>query len=209
MLGIAWLIYAWLRPAAWWTIALAASMAVLAREQNLAIVVLLLGMAVWQRRFGAAGGVMLALGLLAGWVTYLWQLYGQQPFLAVPGNFDVPFSGIGFRLAHLGGNDHFSVRLSIIMAAFMAHLAIQLGLVCYMLFRGQRNAFLLLLTLGGALIALTGGNFLYRDFWTISRVFVWMPMGLWILSLQGQRRAVLAVLTLAVLWPIVGALRYV
>ena len=212
ILGIVWLLWGWLARAPWWTIALATIVALFSREQNLALAALVLSFALWERRFAVAGGVLAASALYAAWVGYLWVLYGQLAFLNTPGNFTVPLSGIIFRLTHLGGNDHFSVRLSIIMAAVLVHLAFQFGLLGYFLVRERwhGNSVLLLLTTGaGALIALTGSNFVYRDFWTITRVFVWMPLGLWILCLQAQRRWALALLMLAVLWPVVAALHYV
>src|SRR5581483_3439116 len=110
---------------------------------------------------------------------------------------------------HLGGNDHFSRRLAIITALCMVHLLIQLGLMAYAALRRRGDTAVLLMACGGMLLALVGGNLIYRDFWAITRVFVWMPMGLWILSLQARRRWALALLIPAVLWPIVGALRYV
>ncbi len=208
-LGVAWLIWAWTQRSSWAVFLPATFVAVFAREQNLAIAALVMGFAVLQRRWKDLGAMSLAVAMYGGWLVYLSNLYGKMPFLEGTGNFEAPLSGMIFRWTHLGGNERFSMRLAIIITMAMIHLLYQLGLVCYVAIRGQGDPVVVFMTLGGAALALTAGKFVYGDFWSLTRIFVWMPMGLWILSLQANHRLVLFSLFAAILWPIFGGLGYV
>src|SRR5260221_1950252 len=75
------LLTAWLcRWSAGW-LTLAGMLAVLAREQNVAVVGIVLLMAVVWREWGRAAGLVVAVLLWAGWAYALWKAYGDSPFL--------------------------------------------------------------------------------------------------------------------------------
>ena len=89
-----WLMYATLRDQRPWWVGLAGLAAVLAREQNAALLALVIGHSLWQRRWGTLAACVVAAAVWAGWVWWLTDMYGQKPFLPTAGNFGPPFSGL-------------------------------------------------------------------------------------------------------------------
>ncbi len=179
------------------------------REQNLAVVGLVALAAPFRgrlrtgvsrrRRAGASGA--------AGCVCCVWE-YGYWPFITDSGQFEMPFAGMWYRWSHLGGNDGFSRRLAIIHAASMIHLLFLLG-VAFVLAWRQRNRVLALAMLGGVALAVLAGHNIYMDFWSYNRVFVWVPLGIWLGGLQTGQTWSLCCLAPGFLWSGVAALNYV
>ena len=97
------LLAAWLLRGHVAVLALAATAAALSREQNVAIVGIVLMASLWRRRWGATAGLLLALAVWGAWVCYLKQLYGVWPYSAE--NMSAPFGGMLYRWEHLNG-DH-------------------------------------------------------------------------------------------------------
>jgi hypothetical protein len=146
--------------------------------------------------------------LWLGWVGVLRSWYGSWPFLGPQGNFDLPFAGMEYRWTHPGGNDHFSRRLSVILVASMIHLTFEIGLAFYLASR-RRDRAVTLCMLAGVGLAFIAGTSIYCDFWSYTRVFVWLPMGIWLLGLRGRMSWPQVSLSPAFLWTLVAALRYV
>lgn len=208
MLALFGLLASWLlrRPA--WALGLWAAVAVLSREQNVAVVGLVLLGAVITRRWRDALGVAAALGVWAVWVGCLWAAYAEWPFLPSQGNFAAPLTGMAFRWNHPGGNDHFSLRLAIIQVSSMVHLTLEIGLALYLATR-PTDRVVRLAMLAGVALACVAGTYIYQDFWSYTRVFAWMPVGIWLGAMQLGRVWPLALLTPAALWHLVAALNYV
>lgn len=75
-------------------IGLTALLAVLAREQNAALLGLVLLHSVWRHRVASSLAIVMAALIWCGWVAWLRHVYGQLPFLPTQGNFAPPFQGI-------------------------------------------------------------------------------------------------------------------
>jgi hypothetical protein len=208
MLAVAALLAVWLARGPAWLIALTAAAAVFAREQNLAVVGILGLAGLWRGRTPATCGLAVSVLAWVAWVGVLRATYGTWPFLDGAGNFGPPLEGMLFRWEHPGGNDGFSRRLSIFFVAAMVHLTLQLALAGYLTLRRPLGAVTGCM-LAGAGLALVAGTSIYGDFWSFTRVFVWLPLGIWLIGLRGPANWPLLALLPAVLWPIAGALRYV
>jgi hypothetical protein len=191
------LVTAWLLRwrAAW--LALWAVAAVLSREQNLAIVGVVF-LACWtQRCWKYSGALIAAVGVFCVWMAVLYAVYGALPMGG--GNFAAPFVGMWSRWTHLDGEVG-AARLPI-HAVSITFVALQV-VVCLVLplFRPERTA--LLIALAGAALAILGGPAIYGDGHSYTRVFLWMPMGLWIWGVQTGRRWPIALMSPAALWPL-------
>ena len=79
-----------------------AAAALFSREQNVAVVLVVLAATVWTRRYKASGVLIAAVGTWSAWVCVLHSGYGDWPVL--PRNdyfFGTPFKGMWFRWTHL------------------------------------------------------------------------------------------------------------
>jgi hypothetical protein len=208
MLGLFGLLASWVLRSRAWVIGLWAAIALLSREQNVAIVGLMLVVALVRGRWSVAISLSAAAALWAIWVGCLWIGYGEWPFLPSQGNFAEPFAGMRFRWTHPGGNDYFSRRLAIILMASMLHLTFEIGMAVWMSSR-PGNRLVKLAMLAGVLLAFVGGQNIYEDFYSYTRVFVWVPLGIWLGAMQLGRVGPLVLLTPAALWNTVAALGYV
>ncbi len=202
------LLSAWLLASRWWVLALWAAIAVFSREQNVAIAAIVITGAFWRKRRMIAVGIGAVVLLWLAWVCCLHGAYGRWPFLAGQGNLDLPFSGMLFRWAHPGGNDAFSRRLAIILCSSMVHLTLQMMLALYLAGRAMDRVVSLCM-LAGVALAVVGGTYIYKDFWSYTRVFAWIPIGIWLGSSQLRLTWPLVGLAPASLWTLVAALRYV
>lgn len=202
------LLAAWLFDARWHWIALAALAALFSREQNLAVVGLVALAAPLRGRLRTAAALAGVLALWGVWVLLLRQWYGRWPFLTDSGQFEMPLAGMAFRWKHLGGNHGFSRRLALIHAASLIHLTLLLGAALVLAAR-QRSRVLAAALLGGVALAVLAGHNIYMDFWSYNRVFVWIPLGIWLGGLQTSQRWALGFLAPGFLWSAVAALNYV
>jgi hypothetical protein len=114
---------------------------------------------------------------------------------------------MAYRWAHPGGNDHFSRRLALILIPSMCQLTALIGVGLYLATRGRDRA-VALCVLAAVGLAVVAGKGFYCDFWSYTRVFVWLPLGVWVLALRWRLRWPLAGLAPSLLWPVVAALRY-
>ncbi|MBV9125470.1 MAG: hypothetical protein JO112_19150 [Planctomycetes bacterium] len=208
MLAVFGLLSAWLLGSRAWVVLLWAAVAVFSREQNVAIAGLLLVLALGQRRFDVAAAMLAVVLLWLGWVGWLKAAYGVWPFLPGQGNFAVPLSGMIYRWTHLGGNLAFSRRLAIIFGLSMLHLTLEILLALYLL-RRRGDPAVKWCMLAGVLLAVVGGTSIFGDFWSYTRVFVWLPTGLWLTALPGRQSWPLLLLLPAGLWTAVAAANYV
>lgn len=207
-LALAGMLIGWLTGAPAWVVTLAGLGALFGREQNLAVVGVVALAAAWQRRWAIVGGLTLAVSFWLTWVMVLRWAYGAWPFITGPGVFEGPFQGLWYRLSHPGGNDRFSLRLSFFLMAALAHLVIQMGLALVLVVRA-RDFVLSSLMLGGIALAAVAGTPFFGDFWSYTRVFVWIPLGIWLIALPRRWDVSLWLLAPACVWPIAAALGYV
>jgi hypothetical protein len=208
MLGVFGLLSGWLLGARWWSLALWGLVAILSREQNVAVVgVVTLG-ALTTRRWAVAASLVAVLGSWALLVCGLRAVYGEWPFLPSDGNLGQPFAGMVYRWTHLGGDLRFSRRTAIIQTVAMTQMAVEIIMALYLTAR-PGNWVVKLCMLGGVLLAVLAGRFVYSDLWSFGRVFFWMPVGIWLGATQLGRTHVLALLTPACLWHLVALLDWV
>ncbi len=207
-LAVFGLLCAWLTGARGWVIVLWFAAAVFSREQNVAVAAVAVLAAAWTRRYTVLAGFGLVLGLLLVWVAYLHALYGTWPVLQSQGHFNLPGQGLWYAWQHRGGAERFSTRVAIVQCAALFHLIALIGLAAYLAFR-QPSRFVALVLLGGVALALVIDHFIYRDFRSYTRVFVWLPMGIWLAALQLRVRWPMGALAPAGLWPVVAILGYI
>jgi hypothetical protein len=195
-LALVGLLGGWLVRGPTWAVGLCALAAVLAREQNAAIVALLLGAGVWARRGRDVAALTAALLVWAGWVLTLRCTYGVWPFLPGQGTFAGPLEGYLARWAHLG-HPLWSRKDTIMHLVVMAGLTLQSLLTLYLLMRappGER--LMLLVALAGVALVGAAGWAIYEDAWGYMRVLVWLPTGLWLTGLRARQGWVLLLLAI-------------
>jgi hypothetical protein len=204
------LVAGWLMRARWPVLVAWAAAAAFSREQNLALLAVVAAAALWSGRPKAAAGMAAVLLAWAGWVGYLWMVYGQCPLLFGGGNFDLPFAGLGYRWSHLGhnGDDRFSRRLAIIHFLSILHLSLLLPLGVYVALT-SRSRIVAIVLFAGVALALTGGAGIYVGFNSYMRVFAWVPMATWLGTIARPVRWPLIALFPGALWSLVVALGYV
>ena len=208
MLGVFGLLAGWLLRSPWWWLALWGSIAVLSREQNVAVVGIIVFGAACTRRCEVAVGLLGVLAGWLGWVCYLHWLYGTWPFLPSEGNLGPPFAGMIHRWAHLSGDLGGSKRTAIIQAITLTQLAVETLMALYMTMRpGDRVVRACMLA--GAALAVLAGRWIYVDLWSYGRVFFWMPVGIWLGATQQRWQFGLMILTPACLWELLAVLGWV
>ena len=178
------LLLSWLRKSSAGVL-LAGAAALFCREQNLVLVLIVLGAALWEGSQRLALGLAGVLGLWCGWVAYLTAVYGSLPFLETHGNFTVPFAGMLHRWAELtgpgGSRAHIPVHAGCLL--WLTGQMLLVGLV----WRWRPERVVLLTALAGAALAACGGWSMYGDSWSYTRVFVWLPLGLWFACIQARK----------------------
>jgi hypothetical protein len=187
---------AWLLRWPAWQLGAWAVAAVLSREQNAAVVVLLLLESLRHRSWPKTTLLTGALVVLLAWVGMLKWTYGDWP--TAPGNLDPPFAGMWYRWTHLVGGGS---GAALIHALGMCLLTVQVGLSLSLVpLRAERLT--ALVALAGACLAVMGGHSIYENGWSYPRVFLWMPLALWLWGVQTGRNWP-TILSLAVLmWPL-------
>jgi hypothetical protein len=178
--AMAALLVAWLLRGPWWVLALCGAAAVFSREQNAALVAIVLGCAAWQRQWRACGGLTGALALWAGWVAYLWQMYGTTPFLSADGNFALPFGGVWFAVTHAGPDMKYAARALFCLGLLMFQALLALDLVR----RRSADPVLRLAAVCMVALALVGGPAIYVNPWSFARVYAGLPLAVWLGCVQ-------------------------
>jgi hypothetical protein len=193
-LALVGLLGGWLVRAPAGAVGLCAVAAVLGREQNAAIVALLLAAGVWARRGRDVAALGAALLVWAGWVLTLRCAYGVWPFLPGQGNFAGPLEGYLARWAHLG-HPVWSRKDTAMHLAAMVGLTLQSLLALYLLLRAPAGERLMpLVALAGVALVGAAGWAIYEDAWSYMRVLVWLPAGLWLTGLRARQGWVLLLL---------------
>jgi hypothetical protein len=194
---VAGLLVTWLVRGPWWGLALWGALAALCREQNVAVLAALLLVACWRGQWWNCGGLVLALTVWAGWIGVVWSLYGAWPFHDSGQRlFEPPFMGM---LAQLRRLPEVSSRVAAATHLFsMGLLLAEVGLAVYLL-RQPIDPVLRIVLLLAAAFVLTGGLKLYIELWGVQRVFVLLPLGLWLACVQLRWTRALVPLSLPVL----------
>ena len=195
------LLASWLLGGRGYHLALWAFVAVFSREQNVAVVSLVLAATLWLRRYRAACGLLAVLAVWGGWISLLHAGYGSWPFLPRSDYFfGVPFKGMWFRWTHL---DLSGSRLSAgLHFSRMLVLTVHCVLAVYLAARTPDRV-VSLLALGGVAMAVLTGMASYEDAWSYTRVFVWVPLAVWLAAVRLRQYRPLWLLVPVALWPLV------
>jgi hypothetical protein len=196
--AVAGLLVGWLLEWRWWTLVLWAAAAVFAREQNAAVVGFVLAGALWRRQFRLAAGLGSVLALWGGWLGLLYLLYGQSPFLE-GGITETPLSGLIRCWTH---PTIFRSSSRILHVAYMLAFTVQIALCFYMAISKGDRVVASVGVLGAVFALLAGWAFTYNDPWSYTRVFVWIPLAVWLNSVRKQLRWPMLTAIPAALFPI-------
>jgi len=163
---------------------LLALLTLLSREQNLAVIGLLLLLSLGERRYGDVLALLSAALAWAGWVLVVSALYGSWPFLAAPGNFGGPFTGLlSCNLERLRTwSTKFYLRSSLGDALILFQIALSAAIL-----RWKVSPALKVTALVTALQAVLGGRYIYCDYWSMGRVYAPMTLALFLACLQARR----------------------
>jgi len=176
------LLVSWLLGRGAWVVSAWAMAAVLSREQNAIVIGIVFTEALLQRRWRVCACLSAVLAAWLAFLVLLHDVYGAWPIYSE--NMSTPFKGIIYRLNHIKGGT--GSRGLPIHAIPIAELLLQIGLCLAMIFyRPQRPV--LLVALAGAALAIMGGIPLYDTAHAYMRVFAWMPVGIWLWSIQSGR----------------------
>ena len=196
------LLASWLLGGRWYHLALWAAAALFSREQNVAVVLVVLAAAGWTGRWRTVAGVVAALALWGGWIELLHIGYGDWPVLPRSDYFfGVPFKGMWFRWTHLGiSGSRVSAGLHF---ARMLLLTIHCGLALYLAARTPDRV-VSLVALGGVALAVLTGMASYEDAWSYTRVFVWIPLAVWLAGVRLRLAHPMWLLVPVAVWPLVS-----
>jgi hypothetical protein len=172
---------AWIRQ--WHTgwLAVSAGLAVFAREQNLVVVAIVLVLGVADRDARRVAALVAVCCIWAVWAALLWRMYDDSPFPM--GNFGPPFAGILKRLADPTGK---STGVPIHLFG-LGCLLLEMT-ACLLLPIVRANRFTILIAGAGVGLAVMGSSAIFEDVHAYLRVFAWIPMALWIGSVQSRQR---------------------
>ena len=182
-------------------LALWAAAAMLSREQNVVLVVTVLAVALARRRFGTVAALSAALMLWIAWFVLLRVWYGGWP---LPPHSDYyfgsPFKGMLFRWTHLAysGSRASAVLHLLRMLLLTAHIILAL----YLAARCPERL-LALVALAGVALAILTGIAAYEDSCSYTRVFVWIPLAVWLAAVRLRRPRPMWLLVPVFLWPLV------
>jgi hypothetical protein len=197
-LALCGLLLMWLTRAPLWGAALAGTAALFSREQNLLILLLLIGAAWWQDRRPLAWTLAAVIAAWSGWVVTLRLMYGDWPFIPAGAAFTAPFAGM------IEALDQFHGLTYVINGLGMAYLIVLMGLAVWLVRRRRCDRVVVAVALAGAVLAMVGGVAIYASPWSYARVFTWLPLGLWVGSLQTNQRWLAAFLTPGGAWPAIA-----
>jgi hypothetical protein len=202
-LSVAALLIAWLRRWPWGAAGLCAAATLLSREQNVVVVLLVLAFSAWRCDKGWLAGLLAALLTWSLWLGVLRLFYGEWSLLPAGGNLGAPLTGMLSCWTHLTRE---SRPFALFHVIFLLTLTLQLALAVRLL-RRPGDGVLRLTALAGAALALVGGMSLYGDNWSCTRVFAWLPLGVWLACVELRWRWPLVALSTPALLPLAVLVR--
>jgi hypothetical protein len=199
------LLAGWLLRWPWWNLALWALAAALCREQNVAVILVVLLAALWRRQPSISLGMAGVLVLWGGWVLLVRGMYGVWPFHGTgEGHIGLPFAGMIGCLRQINLLPTLASRILQVFGVLLT-LA-EIGLALYLV-RCRVDGVLVLASLGGALLALLGGVILYEGHFGYTRAFALLPLGIWLACVQVRWRWPLAALSASAILPVAAVLK--
>jgi hypothetical protein len=196
------LLASWLLGGKWYHLALWTAAALFSREQNVAVVLVVLAAALGTARYRTAAAVSAVLAIWGGWVALLHASYGAWPVLPRSDYFfGVPFKGMWFRWTNLGfSGSRMSAGLHFCR---MLLLTLHCCLALYLAARTPDRV-VSLLALGGVALAVLTGMSSYEDAWSYTRVFVWVPLAVWLAGVRLRLARPMWLLVPVSVWPLIA-----
>jgi hypothetical protein len=197
VLTAAGVVAVWLKRGPDWLLGAFAIAAMLSREQNAMLVLIVLFNALTSRSWRSVAVLTGAIAVWLSWIATLYVNYGDWPFVSQTVN--APFAGVGYLVTHTPWklNTRWSRFVMFCTLLLLLQLAISLALPWL---RGERTA--KLVAVAGAALALLAGIPIFTDHHGFLRVFFWMPLGIWLWSMQSGRRWPAVLLSAAGLLPL-------
>jgi hypothetical protein len=196
------LLASWLMGGRWYHLGLWAAAALFSREQNVAVVLVVFAAALWTGRYRTVAAFLVVLALWGGWIALLHSGYGEWPVLPRSDYFfGVPFKGMWFRWTNLGfSGSRVSAGLHFCR---MLLLTIHCSLALYLAVRTPDRV-VSLVALGGVALAVLTGMSSYEDAWSYTRVFVWIPLAVWLAAVRLRLSRPMWMLVPVSVWPLVA-----
>lgn len=196
------LLASWLLGGRWYHLALWAAAALFSREQNAAVVLVVLAAALGTGRYRTVAGFAVVGAVWGGWIGLLRAGYGEWPVLPRSDYFfGVPFKGMWFRWTHLGlSGSRVSAGLHFCR---MTLLTCHCGLALYLAARTPDRV-VSLLAVGGVALAVLTGMASYEDAWSYTRVFVWVPLAVWLAGVRLRLARPMWLLVPVIVWPLIS-----
>jgi hypothetical protein len=195
-MAIVGLLVAWRLQWPAWTLLGWGIASALSREQNIAVILLVLGEAILDRNRRRGAVVTVSAAIWLGWIVMLRSMYGTLP--AASQNLAAPFRGFWYGWTHVGSGLQ-GPRNPLPHSLRMFILSCQTLLCMTILPRGFRTAGLL--GLGAAVLVMIGGIAVFEDAWSYMRVLNWVPLAVWLWTVESGRRWPAWLLLPAILWP--------
>jgi hypothetical protein len=185
-----------------------AAIAVFSREQNIAVVGLLLVAAVLSGRYGTATGLASVLAAWGVWVVDLRATYGVWPFLPPEGNFTSwPLAGWLSAWKSLSIS-HGHVRQAFFNVTSLLQWSLLLAAALRLSAQVQSRPLAVFLVLA-VLLSVMAGPAIYVEMWSYRRVLVWAPLGLWLAAFRLRLAWPLWLLSAGPVWSIAAELGYI
>jgi hypothetical protein len=156
---------------------LIATAAVLAREQNAVVLVVLLMFGLGQRRWKETGAMVAGVAALLMWMGYLWFVLGANPVPPRGGNLAAPGVGI---LHWINWPSH-HIGMQMVRWIYAVFL---IGLVGVLVLNVARLSESSLMGWLGVLMILVAGPSITDDYWSYTRTLFLLPMAGWMLSVR-------------------------
>jgi hypothetical protein len=199
MLGCLWLSWAWVTRQSLFHIATATAFSLFAREQNIAFVGWLGLFTLIGRRWNQAAAMTLATACYAIWFGWMWSHYQRPPFMAGAGNLRLPFVGMTERWIFIFSQPSIEWTGEN-MTAFGIHLHLTamflLAIYC-MIYRRCEEA---VIASAGVWLFLCAGEYILCDIHSCARVFVWLPLGLWMCAARYRMKWLMWLTTIGGYW---------
>jgi hypothetical protein len=175
-----------------------AAAALLSREQNIVIVVVVLAMCWANGRTPQAAAIVTALLLWFGWLGVMYDFYHELPFAT--NNLAAPLVGLWWRWTHLNG---LPPQVYFLHVVGMICLTTQVAM-CLLLTLCRAERVVMWTALVGAALTLLASRDILLDWNSYMRVLLWMPLGIWIWAVQTGRRWPIVLLSPMAIWPIIA-----
>jgi hypothetical protein len=159
---------------------LIATAAVLAREQNAVVLVVLILAAFSQRRWKDAIAMLAAGASLLAWMGYLHFVLGVNPLPPSGGNLAAPGVGV---LHWINWPSH-HIGMRVVRWIYAVFLLGHVGVLLWHVWKDRRIIVVSAMGSLGVLMILVAGPSIADDYWSYTRTLFLLPMSGWMLSVR-------------------------